>query len=73
MRRQPATGENFFIAKNCDSESARGAFGLLRRLAASCGKCNPLMVRMLKTLALKAFSANSIIVDAGFSRAFQIG
>jgi hypothetical protein len=30
MRRKAGEHENFFIAKNCDSESARRAFDLLR-------------------------------------------
>jgi hypothetical protein len=33
MRRDAAEGKNFFIAKNCDSESTQRAFGRLGRVA----------------------------------------
>jgi hypothetical protein len=33
MRREAGEHENFFVAKNCDSESAQRAFGRLGRVA----------------------------------------
>jgi hypothetical protein len=33
MRRDAGVGKNFFIAKNCDSESTQRAFGMRCRVA----------------------------------------
>ena len=72
MRRKAAGRENFFIAKNTDSESAQPAFGRHRRVATACiASCasNALSTKMPAAQALPAISTIGIL---GFPRTARI-
>jgi hypothetical protein len=68
MRREAGGHENFFIAKNRDSESAQRAFGRHRRGAMTSFTHRSLNALITKTSAAQAFHATSPIAGIGFSR-----
>jgi hypothetical protein len=72
MRREAGGHENFFIAKNRDSESAQRAFGRHRRGAMTSFTQRSLTASITKTSAAQAFHATSTIIGIGFSRAIRI-
>jgi hypothetical protein len=72
MRREAGGHENFFIAKNRDSESAQRAIGRHRRGAMTSFTRRSLNASITKTSAAQAFHATSTIAGIGFSRAIRI-
>jgi hypothetical protein len=69
MRREAGEHENFFIAKNRDSESAKRVFKRRSRPATTFATCRSMRARITKTSAAQAFPAILIIVGEVFSRA----
>jgi hypothetical protein len=67
MRRQAGQHENFFIAKNHDSESAQRAFSRHRRVAVTSIARRSLNARITKTPAVQVLLAILTIVGVGFS------
>jgi hypothetical protein len=72
MRRDAGELENFFIAKNRDSESARRVFDRLRSALLLSIASSSSNARMSKTRAAQVFLAISTIVSVAFSRASRI-
>jgi hypothetical protein len=72
MRREAGGHENFFIAKNRDSESAQRAFGCHRRVATASSKLRSRNVRTSETPAAQALPATLTIAGAGFPRTISI-
>ena len=72
MRRDAGELENFFIAKNRDSESARRVFSRHRPVALKRAVSLSLNVRMSKTLVAQVFLAKSSIMRVVFSHASRI-
>jgi hypothetical protein len=70
MRREAGGHENFFIAKNRDSESAQRAFGRHWRGAMTSFTHRSLNASITKTSAAQAFYATSAIVGTGFRAPF---
>jgi hypothetical protein len=68
MRREAGGHENFFIAKNRDSESAQRTFGRHRRGAMTSFTRRSLNALIAKTSAAQAFHATLTIAGIGFSR-----
>ena len=69
MRREAGEDENFFIAKNRDSESAQGVFGRHRRVAKTSIARRSRNALMEETPAAQAFHAILTIAGVVFSRA----
>jgi hypothetical protein len=69
MRREAGEHENFFIAKNRDSESAKRVFRRYSTVAATFARCRSMRGRITKTSAAQAFPSILIIVGEVFSRA----
>src|SRR5580704_6690466 len=61
MRREAGEHENFFIAKNRDSESAKRVFGRHSGVATTLATCRATRARITETSAGQAFPAISII------------
>jgi hypothetical protein len=72
MRREGGEHENFFIAKNRDSESAQRASGLPRRMAATSAARRSFNTWITKTPAAQVLPAISTIAGIGFPRAIRI-
>jgi hypothetical protein len=72
MRREAGQHENFFIAKNRDSESAQRAFSRYRRLAMTSAARRSRNARITKTPAAQAFHVMLTIAGVGFSRTIVI-
>jgi hypothetical protein len=72
MRRQAPGNENFFIAKNHDSESAQRGFGRTRRVAMTSTARRSLNARNAKTPAAQALLGILTIAGYGFSRTIRI-
>jgi hypothetical protein len=72
MRREAGEHENFFIAKNRDSESAQGAFGRLRRVVTTSIEQHSLNSLLMKTPAAQGFLATLTIAGIGFSGIIRI-
>jgi len=72
MRREAGEHENFFIAKNRDSESALRAFGRHRWAATTSNAHRSRNVRITKMPAAQALSAILTIDDVGFVRLIRI-
>jgi len=72
MRREAGELENFFIAKNRDSESVRHAFSRHRPVASMCAVSLSLNARMSKTHVAQVFLAKSSIMRVAFSCASRI-
>src|SRR2546421_49630 len=71
-RREGLAGENFFIAKIRDSESAQRAFGCYRCTATKRASRYSFVERTTKTSAAQPFPAIPTITDAAFSRIVRI-
>ena len=69
MRRQAAGHENFFIAKNRDSESAQHAFGRCRRVAATSIAQWSLNVGVMEITAAQCFPVILTIAGIAILRA----
>jgi hypothetical protein len=72
MRREAGELENFFIAKNRDSESARDGFGRLRSASLPQVATSSSNARMSKTCAAQVFLAISMIVRVVISHAIRV-
>jgi hypothetical protein len=72
MRREAGELENFFIAKNRDSESARRVFGRPRPVALTRAVSLSLNVRISKTPVAQVFLAKPSIMRVAFSHASRI-
>jgi hypothetical protein len=72
MRREAGEHENFFIAKNRDSESAQHAFGRHRWVATTSNAYRSHNARITKMPAAQALPAILTIVFVGFSRIIRI-
>jgi len=72
MRREAGEHENFFIAKNRDSESAQHAFDRHRRLATTSNVHRSYDARITEMPAAQAFHAILTIGDVGFARVIRI-
>jgi hypothetical protein len=72
MRREAGGHENFFIAKNRDSESAQRAFGRHRRGAMTSFTRRSLNALIAKTSAAQAFHATLTIAGIGLSRTIRV-
>jgi hypothetical protein len=72
MRRDAGELENFFIAKNRDSESVRRVFDRFRSTALLSMASPSPNARISKTCAAQVFFAISTIVRVAFSRASRI-
>jgi hypothetical protein len=72
MRREAGGHENFFIAKNRDSESAQRAFSQRRRGAMTSFACRSLNTLIAKTSAAQAFYATLTIAGIGLSRTIRV-
>ncbi len=72
MRREAGELENFFIAKNHDSESARHAFSRHRPVTSMRAVSLSLNVRMSKMPVVQVFLAKSSIMRVAFSHASRI-
>ncbi len=72
MRRRAGQHENFFIAKNHDSESAQRAFSRHRRVVVTSTVCRSLNARITKTPAVQVLLAILTIVGVGFSSPARI-
>jgi hypothetical protein len=72
MRREAGELENFFIAKNRDSESARRVFDRLRSASLLLIASPSSNARISKTRAAQVFLAISTIVSVAFSCASRI-
>jgi len=66
VRRRRRDHKNFFIAKNCDSESAPAAFSQHHRVATTSNMRRSLSVRIQKTSAAQALP--SILTNADVGR-----
>jgi hypothetical protein len=72
MRREAGGHENFFIAKNRDSESAQHAFDRCRPVATTSNACRSFNAITIKTPAAQSLPAILTIDGVGFSRTFGI-
>jgi hypothetical protein len=73
MRREAGEHENFFIAKNRDSESAQRPFSRLWWRAMRSASHRSSTVRIKKTTVAQSLSAASMIGRCGFARIIRIG
>jgi hypothetical protein len=73
MRREAQQHENFFIAKNRDSESAQRAFDCCRSVAMTSIARRSLNMRMTKTPAEWVLLAILTIAGVAFSGAIRVG
>jgi hypothetical protein len=72
MRHEAGEHENFFIAKNRDSESAQRAFGRHQWVATTSNAYRSHNARITKMAAAQAFSAILTMGDVGFVRVFRV-
>jgi hypothetical protein len=72
MRREAGGHENFFIAKNRDSESAQRTFSRHRRCAMTSFACRSLNTSIAITSAAQAFHATLTIAGIGLSRTIRV-
>jgi hypothetical protein len=72
MRREAGEHENFFIAKNRDSESAQRAFDRRRRAAMASHARHSSDAMIAKTPVAQVFPAILTIAGAAFSRTIRV-
>jgi hypothetical protein len=72
MRREAGKHENFFIAKNRDSESVQRAFGCHGWVATASNAHRLFSARIMKMPAAQSLPAILTIDGIGFSRIFRI-